>query len=111
MPVTQVKVGDIPLLVKAVCLHLVTTPVKAELDQLAAWLDLFGILSFIRNHQLEAESLFVHDVTDRLTAERMIALFSVQYSEAGSTRRIAEDSVTQYWNEFVQDLYHEIISK
>lgn len=110
MPIIQVKVGDIPLLVKAVCRHMFTTPVKAELDQLAAGLDLFGILGFIRNHQVEAQSLFVHDPTDKLTA-KMIDLFSVEHSESGSSRRIAEDSVIQYWNEFVQDLCYKIISK
>ena len=95
--VTQVTVGDIPLLTRAVCLHMVTTPVKAELDQLAAAFDLFGILGFIRNHPVETEGLFVHDTTDRLTAEMMITLFSVQYSESGSTRQIAEELVIQHW--------------
>ena len=43
-PVNKVTVKDVPLITKAVCLHATVFQVKAELDQLADGLSLFGIL-------------------------------------------------------------------
>ncbi len=110
-PITRVTVNDIPLILQAVNLHTTIAPLKAELDQLASGLELFGILSLVRANPDKMASLFVHSSADRLSAEVVIGLFEIEYWVNGSTRRIAEESVIQFWNEFAQDLGEGIIGK
>ena len=110
-PITQVTLADVPLIVRAVCLNTVVSPVKCELDQLASGLALFGILDLVKSHPKDMAALFVHDSTSKLTAEIMMGLFSMRFSPVGSSKRIAEESVIQNWNEFLQDLDQGVISK
>lgn len=111
VPITKVTMKDIPLITKAVCLHSTLAEVKAELDQLATGLELFGILSLIRLHSLKMKSLFVYDENDEPSVELMIALFDIQFSPSGSSKRITEEDTVQNWNEFLQDLGNNIISE
>ena len=111
VPIVKVTMKDIPLITKAVCLHSTLAGVKAELDQLATGLKLFGILSLIRQHPEKMKSLFVNDERDELSTELMIALFDIQLSPSGSSKRIIEEDTVQYWNEFLQDLANHVISK
>ena len=46
-PISRVTMEDVPVIVKAVCLHTTVLAVKAQLDQLAEGLQLFGVLSLI----------------------------------------------------------------
>ena len=85
-PVSTIHTDNIPDIVKAVCLHTTVLSVKAELDQVAEGLQLFGILNLIRDHPLVMQSLFVLNPQDsQLTVDQMGAWFDTTYSPQGST--------------------------
>ena len=110
-PVNKVTVKDVPLITKAVSLHATVFLVKAELDQLADGLELFGIVGLMRKHPNKMKPLFVYDPMDKPTAELMIALFDVHFSPPGTSKRVTEETAILYWNELLQDMANGLISK
>ena len=110
-PVNKVTVKDVTLITKAVSLHATVFLVKAELDQLADGLELFGIVGLMRKHPNKMKPLFVYDPMDKPTAELMIALFDVHFSPPGTSKRVTEETAILYWNELLQDMANGLISK
>ena len=92
-------------------MNLTVVSVKSELDQLAEGLSLFRVLELLKSYPRKFQSLFVCDPLCKLTAEQMITLFHPQLSTPGSNRRIIEDDLIQNWNEFLQDVSNEMITR
>ena len=111
-PVSSVHTDNIPDIVKAVCLHTTVLSVKAELDQMAEGLELFGILNLVRDHPSVMQSLFVFNPHDaQLTVDQMGALFDTTYSPQGSTKRVIEEAAFMHWDEFLHDLGNGLIGR
>ena len=84
-PASSVTLDHVEIIMRAMCLYATLLPVKAEMDQLAESLELFGILQLVQEHSLSMTPLFVHDQDVDLTAEQVLELFSdIQYSNARS---------------------------
>ena len=111
LPITKVGIQDISTIVRAVTLHSTVMPIKSELDQLAQGLEVCGILALIKKYPKTMKKLFLYDVDDKVSVETMVAMFNVEYSEKGSSRREVEEQAVQFWNEFLIDIGSGAISK
>ena len=107
-----VNLDDVEIIIKAVCLYATLLLVKAELDQLAEGLELFGILKLVWERPLSIRPLFVHDQDVDLTAEWVLELFSdIQYSKTGPTKQLSEETTCLFWHGFINDLANGLIDK
>lgn len=67
-PLAQIKISDVPYLVKSVALHSTVLKRKAELDQFMDGLEEAGVLPSIKLYPNLFESLFVKPNTLSVTA-------------------------------------------
>ena len=108
-PITKVTVDHISTIIKAVSLHCVLR-VKAEIDQIAEGLELFNVLRLIRKYPTKIQEMFICDPHCKPTLDEMTMLFQPKYSNDQSSRKVIEEASVMYWNEFLQDVSHGVIS-
>ena len=84
--------------------------VKAEIDQIAEGLELFNVLRLIRKYPTEIREMFICDPHCKPTLDEMTMLFQPKYSNDQSSRKVIEEASVMYWNEFLQDVSHGVIS-
>ena len=108
-PITKVTVDHISSIIKAVSLHCVLR-IKAEIDQIAEGLELFNVLRLIRKYPTKIRGLFIFNPDCKATLDEMTILFQPKYSNDQSSRKVIEEASVMYWNEFLQDVSHGIIS-
>ena len=101
VPVTHVTLADVPAITTAVALHTTQLPVKAELDQLAEGLHLFGVLM---------QPLFMQQ-DSQLTITQMVGSLDIEYSPHSTSKRVLEEATFMHFDEFINDIGNGMIGK
>lgn len=104
---TLIDNGDIPIILKVISHHVAIDSCRSELDQLAEGLELFGFLTTARNHPWKMARLLEVDTSKTITADILMDLFHISYSNAGSNARKKEESVIVAFNNILMDIEGE----
>ena len=91
-------------LVKVLCLQNTILCRKAQIDQLIEGLNEFGLLEIIRKYPEEGHKMFFQTNNTILTADKLIDLFKVQISPAGSNQKAIEEQVIIWWYDYLVDV-------
>lgn len=110
VPVTCVTLADVPAITTAVVLHTTLLPVKAELDQLAEGLHLFGVLSLLRQYPVVMQPLFMQQ-DSQLTITQMVGSLDIEYSPHSTSKRVLEEATFMHFDEFINDIGNGMIGK
>ena len=82
--------------------HFIIYSSKAELDQFQSSLETLDTLNFMKKHAA-IKSLFAQRATE-LTAQAMLTLFEINWSQSGTTARGIEEAVIVAWSEYVLNM-------
>lgn len=80
-------------LIRCISLHYLLLSGLVELEQFIEGLKLSGLLDLIRQHPKKARHLFMPSSENRVTAEKLDALFDCIFSPEGSNKRAQEEAV------------------
>ena len=83
--------------------HFIIYSSKAELDQFQSGLETLDTLNFMKKHAVTIKSLFAQRATE-LTAQAMLTLFEINWSQSGTTARGIEEAVIVAWSEYVLNM-------
>ena len=107
-PITKITFEHISSIIKALSLHCALR-VKAEIDQIAEGLELFNVLRLIRKYPAKIRGMFICN-PHPATLDDMTVLFQPKYLNDQSSRKVVEEASIMYWNEFLQDVSHGVLS-
>lgn len=103
-PASKIKYCDRAEVISTFSLHYCIIRVKAELDQIIAGLEMFGIRKLSKENPQLSRSLFVHFKPVPLTADKLFDLFPARFSPQGSNRREEEEAALMRWINFTQEI-------
>ena len=95
------NLSDRDNLIKSIALYYTVVRIKAQLDQLMEGLSVMGVLEVIQANPNKAVNLFVYK-KERMCADKIIEMFTPQFSPLGSNAREEEEQTMLLWVHFVQ---------
>ncbi|XP_062304842.1 G2/M phase-specific E3 ubiquitin-protein ligase-like [Osmerus eperlanus] len=99
-------VNDKEMLLEDILMFQVINRVRGPFERFCEGMKTLGVLEQLQQHPDAFCPLLCHK-TRQLTADILDNLFQIQFSESGSNRRMAENNVTAYWRDYLQDAEDE----
>ena len=102
-PTTMMTINDRDDIVSALAMQTVFS-IKAEMDQMIAGLNDYGLGELARNNSEVLRQLFVHYRQLPLTSDTLYDMFAPQLSSSGSNIRNEEEAALMHWVYYTRDV-------
>lgn len=102
-PVSKISLGDVPEIVRTVCIEFVVNRSTQETNQFLNGFETLNVGSLIKRHPAAMKQLLTY-VPCQVTARELMDLLVPMYSPRGSNRREEEECIILNWNDYLQDL-------
>ena len=103
-PIQKFELSDKDPLIKAIWLHYVYFLPHSELEQLRKGLrETLQLETLFCLYSDEMFSLLVASSDFNVTPQFLLDSFAISYSDPGSNKRTAEESVMLHWHDYVSD--------
>ncbi len=102
-PAALVKAGDIPKLIKQVCMEYVLIRSSLEMQQFIEGLNTQSLLYLLKSSSTVMKKLFVYE-NQGISVQKLQNLLVSEFSPKGSNVREEEEAIIMNWNDYLRDI-------
>ena len=102
-PIALVKLCDVSIIVKRVCMDYVLLRSSLEMEQFCQGLESHKILYLMRTSSAVVKKLFVYH-PENISVQKIQELLIPEFSPRGCNMREEEEAVIMNWNDYLKDI-------